>query len=205
MSTGHYHFWGDDGDDGSRRDDLVQDYVALPNDGKRYEIHDGELCVMPAPTLLHQILLFGVAKVLDAHVRLRNLGLVMVAPLDVILSDRPTKTTILQPDIVYLDSARLEAAHMRGVEGPPTLVVEVLSPSSAVVDRTRKRELYAHYGVPYLWFVDPDTRELEAHVLEAREYRLARRASGTEPVDLPPFTDLALVPFSLWPQFSIRP
>jgi Uma2 family endonuclease len=182
-----------------------RDYVALPNDGKRYEIHDGELFEMAAPTLLHQILLGNLFRVLDAHVTPRRLGLVIVSPLDVILSDRPTETTILQPDIVYLDLARLEAAHMRGVEGPPTLVVEIFSPSTAVIDRTRKRGLYARYGVPYLWFVDPDTREIEAHVLDTGAYRLARRVSGTEPVDLPPFTDLGLVPSSLWPAFPIRP
>ena len=182
-----------------------QDYVALPDDGKRYEIHDGELFEMAAPTSLHQILLGNLFRVLDAHVTARGLGLVIVAPLDVILSDRPTETTILQPDVVYLDNNRLEALRMRGVEGPPTLAVEVLSPSTAVIDRTRKRELYARYRVPYLWFVDPDTRELEAHVLDAGAYRLARRVSGTEPVDLPPFTDLRLVPSALWPAFSIRP
>src|ERR1700704_4256329 len=99
-----------------------QDYVALPDDGKRYEIHDGELCEMAAPTLLHQILLGNLFRVLDAHVTARRLGLVIVSPLDVILSDRPTETTILQPDIVYLDNQRMEAAHMRGIEGPPTLV-----------------------------------------------------------------------------------
>ena len=182
-----------------------QDYVALPHDGKRYEIHDGELCEMAAPTLLHQILLFNLAKALDAHVSARGLGLVMVAALDVILSDRPTETTILQPDVVYLDNQRMEAAHMRGIEGPPTLVIEIFSPSTAVIDRTRKRDLYARYGVPYLWFVDPDTREIEAHGLDAGTYRLARRVSGAEPVDLPPFTDLNLVPSSLWPEFPIRP
>jgi Uma2 family endonuclease len=182
-----------------------RDYAALPDDGKRYEIHDGELFEMAAPTLLHQILLLNLATALDAHVRARRLGLVIVSPLDVILSDRPTETTILQPDIVYLDNQRMEAAHMRGVEGPPTLVIEIFSPSTAIIDRTRKRELYARYGVPYLWFVDPDARELEAHVLDAGIYHLARRVSGTEPVDLPPFTDLGLVPSALWPLFPIRP
>ena len=181
-----------------------QDYVALPNDGKRYEIHDGELFEMAAPTSLHQILLLNLAMTLETHVRARGLGLVMVAALDVILSDRPTETTILQPDVVYLDTHRLEALRMRGVEGPPTLAVEILSPSTAVIDRTRKRDLYARYGVPYLWFVDPNTREIEAHVLDAGAYRLARRVSGTAPVDLPPFTGLDLVPSSLWPQFPIR-
>ena len=182
-----------------------QDYAALPDDGKRYEIHDGELSAMPAPTVLHQIVLLDLATFLSAHVTARNLGLVMVAPLDVILIDTPSETTILQPDIVYLDHGRLEALRMRGVEGAPTLVVEILLPSTAVTDRTRKRELYARYGVPYLWFVDPGTRELSAHVLNSGEYRLVVRVSGTEPVDLPPFTDLGLVPSSLWPQFPIRP
>ena len=86
-----------------------QDYAALPDDGKRYEIHDGELSVMTAPTSLHQIALFKLAKVLDDHVTARNIGLVMVSPLDVILIDTPSETTILQPDVVYLDHGRLEA------------------------------------------------------------------------------------------------
>ena len=182
-----------------------QDYAALPDDGKRYEIHDGELSVMTAPTALHQIVSANLFEVLCAHVKARRLGLVLYAPLDVILSDRPSETTILQPDIVYLDNDRLDALHLRGVEGPPTLAVEIFSPSTAVTDRTRKRELYARYGVPYLWFVDPDPRELAAHVLESGEYRLVARVSGTEPVHLPPFTDLGLVPSSLWPQFPIPP
>ena len=182
-----------------------EDYAALPDDGKRYEIHDGELRLMPAPTLLHQIILGRLFRTLDDHVTARGLGLVVVAPLDVLLSDRPGETTILQPDLVYLDNRRLDAAHMRGIEGPPTLAVEILSPSTATTDRGRKRALYARYGVPYLWFVDPDSRELAAHVLNSGEYRLAARVAGSKPVDLPPFTDLGLVPSSLWPQFPLRP
>ena len=82
-----------------------RDYAALPDDGKRYEIHDGELWEMAAPTTLHQILLGRLFRVLDDHVTARALGLIMIAPLDVILSDRPTETTILQPDVVYIDNA----------------------------------------------------------------------------------------------------
>jgi Uma2 family endonuclease len=142
-----------------------QDYAALPDDGKRYEIHDGELSLMAAPSPLR---------------------------------DRPDETTILQPDVLFLDRERLNAIRERAIEGPPTLVVEILSPSTALTDRTRKRELYARYGVPYLWFVDSDTREITAHVLDSGEYRLAARASEAQPVDLPPFVDLGLVPSSLW-------
>ena len=175
-----------------------QDYAALPDDGRRYEVHDGELFLMAAPTPLHQIVLLNLATFLDAYVKARNLGRIMVAPLDVILSDRPDHTTILQPDILFLDRERLRAISQRAIEGPPTLAVEILSPSTGVTDRTRKRELYARYGVPYFWLVDLDARDIEAHVIHSGEYALAARVSGTQPVDLPPFVDLGLVPSSLW-------
>src|ERR1700693_2556454 len=100
-----------------------RDYAALPEDGKRYEIHDGELSVTPAPTSDHQIVSANLFMILAAHVKARNLGLVLYAPLDVILA----ATAIVQPDLVYLDRGRLGALRRRGVEGPPTLVVEILS------------------------------------------------------------------------------
>jgi Uma2 family endonuclease len=176
-----------------------QHYAALPDDGKRYEVHDGELWQMPAPTLHHQIVLANLADALRAHVKQRALGVVLFAPLDVILSDRPDETTILQPDLVYVAHARREALQTRGIEGPPTLAVEILSTSTATIDRTRKRALYARYGVPYLWLVDPEARLIEAHVLRDAQYALAACVSGTEPCDLPPFVSLGLVPASLWP------
>ena len=133
-----------------------RDYEALPNDGKRYEIHDGALSVTPAPTSRHQIVLGNLSDVLRAHVKARALGLVLFAPLDVILAD----TTIVQPDIVYLESSRRSALVERGVEGPPTLAVEV-------------------------------------HVLHGKAYGLVMQASGSEPVDVPPFAGLELVPAEL--------
>ena len=172
-----------------------QDYAALPDDGKRYEVHDGELFEMSAPTPQHQMVSANLFTVLNAYVRVRNLGLVLYAPLDVILVD----TTVLQPDLVYLETGRLAAVSRRGVEGPPTLVVEILSPSTGTTDRTTKRGLYARYSVPYFWLVDPEGRVIESYVLRGGEYAVAVRASGTSPVDLPPFTDLGLVPSSLWP------
>ena len=175
-----------------------RDYAALPDDGKRYEIHDGELIEMSAPTPWHQIVLLNLATALDAHVRARTLGRVLVAPLDVILSDRPGETTILQPDIIFLDRTRLGLISQRAIEGPPTLAVEILSPSTAMIDRTRKRQLYARYRVPNYWLVDVDARDIEACVLRSGEYVLAARVSGAEPVDLSPFVGLGLVPASLW-------
>ena len=171
------------------------DYAALPDDGRRYEIHDGELSVTPAPSPQHQICAANLFRILDSHVRSHGLGLVLFAPLDVILSD----TSIVQPDLVYLASGGLGAVSRRGIEGPPTLAVEILSPSTTAIDRATKHDLYARHGVPFFWLVDPEARLIEAYRLEGERYTLALRASGAAPVDPPPFPGLALVPTSLWP------
>jgi Uma2 family endonuclease len=134
-------------------------------------------------------------RILDAYVKARGIGEVLYAPLDVILSD----TSIVQPDIVYLENTRLGAISARGVEGPPTLVVEIISPSTTLIDRGAKHQLYARHAVPYFWLVDPEERAVEAFVLGPEGYSLVTRASGTEPVSPPPFPDLALIPASLWP------
>jgi Uma2 family endonuclease len=180
-----------------------EDYAAMPDDGKRYEIHDGELCELTGPNGRHQMVSANLNDVLRAHVKARHLGVVLYAPFDVILSARPTETTVLQPDLIYIDPSRQSALKMRGVNGAPTLVVEIFSPNTINIDRGRKRQLYARYGVPYLWFVDPIARYVEALVLTAADYSVAARVSGERPVDLPPFTDLGLVPDLLWPDESL--
>jgi len=172
-----------------------KDYEALPADGCRYEVHEGELSVTPAPSPRHQQVARNLLVVLNDHVRRRELGEVLCAPIDCILSD----ITIVQPDIVYLEPGRLPAISQRGIEGPPTLVVEILSPSSAQIDRGAKFQLYARHGVPYYWIVDPDSRAVEAYTLTRRAYELTARGAGTEVVSLPPFPDLTLVLASLWP------
>jgi Uma2 family endonuclease len=176
-----------------------RDYEALPNDGRRYEIHDGELCVTPAQSLEHQIILTNLLRVLLRHVPDTAPGLIPPGPTDVILADRPDETTIVQPDILYIGPDRMTVTSRRGLEAAPTLAVEILSPSTRTTDRVIKRRLYARYGTPYLWLVDPEGRIVEAFVLDGDRYVLVVSAAGAEPVDLPPFTGLALVSDPLWP------
>ena len=172
-----------------------EDYAALPDDGRRYEIHDGELSVTPSPGTSHQRVSRNLNEILGAHGRTRGLGEVLYAPLDVIL----TNTTIVQPDLIFVAPAHASRVSRRGIEGAPTLAVEILSPSTTMIDRSTKLPLYARYGVPYYWIVDPDARALEAYELADGAYQLVTRAAGDAPISLPPFPDLALVPDSLWP------
>jgi Uma2 family endonuclease len=171
------------------------DYARIPNDGRRYELHAGELSVTPAPSPRHQEVTLNLAVLLRAHVRGRALGRVFVSPIDCILGD----TSVVQPDIVFVEADRLDAISGRGIEGAPTLVVEVLSPSTAPIDRAVKLQLYARHGVPHYWIVDAESRTIEAHVLITGAYALEARLEGPRPAPLPPFADLALDPASIWP------
>ncbi|MGH7356364.1 MAG: Uma2 family endonuclease [Candidatus Rokuibacteriota bacterium] len=165
-----------------------QDYAALPNDGRRYELHEGELSVTPAPGTRHQRAVGELFALLREHVRARGLGEVFVSPVDCILSD----TTVVEPDLVYLDPTRAGLVSDRGIEGPPTLAVEVLSPSTARTDRSTKLQLYAKHRVPFYWIVDPDGPGIEAYVLTGDAFGLAARLGRGESGALQPFPDLTL-------------
>lgn len=171
-----------------------RDYEALPADGRRYELHDGELSVTAAPGLPHQRLVGRLYALLQRHVEAHGLGEVFVSPVDCILSD----TTIVQPDVVFLGAGRSSLASARGIEGAPTLAVEIISPSTARIDRSTKLQLYARHRVPYYWIVDPETRSIEAYSLSEGDVRLAGRLAADDRGSLPPFPELAIVVAALW-------
>jgi Uma2 family endonuclease len=98
-----------------------------------------------------------------------------------------------------LDQSRLSLVTDRGIEGPPTLVIEILSPSTAQIDRSVKSQLYARYGVAYYWIVDPDTSTIDAYRPTGDAYELTGRLEGPRPIALEPFADLALMPARIWP------
>ncbi len=170
------------------------DLVAMPADGKRYELHEGEVYMTAAPRPRHQQVVANLHLILAAHVRGLGLGEVFLSPIDVILS----AVTVVEPDLVYLEAARLGSVSERGIEGPPTLAIEVVSPTTAAADRGVKRQLSAKYGVPHYWIVDPDARLVETYSLAGPAYEPGPCLDGPTPVVLPPFPDLPLDPASVW-------
>lgn len=172
-----------------------EDYAALPHDGKRYELHEGELWTMSSPSVRHQLIIGNLYAILRAHVLATGRGQVLLSPLDCILSN----ITVVEPDLVYVDETRRRLVSERAVEGAPTLAVEIVSPWSRHIDRGVKMRLYAKYAVDWYWIVDGDTRTIEAHRLEGEGFRLDTRLEGTTPRALPPFTDLPLDPAAVWP------
>jgi len=172
-----------------------EDYCQLPNDGRRYEILAGEIAVTPAPSPRHQELLLNLARLLDEHVRSRSLGKVYVAPIDVILA----QTSVVQPDLVFVGSERLFLVSNRGIEGPPDLAVEVLSPTTEAQDRGTKLQLYARYGIPHCWLIDPDSRGFQVYELAGTAYRLVADLTGAAEFAPARFPGLTLPLNSLWP------
>ena len=165
-----------------------RDYDALPADGRRYELHDGELLVTAAPSVSHQRVVGRLFALLRQHVETHALGEVFVSPLDCILSE----TTVVQPDLIFLDSARSSLTTARGIEGPPTLAVEIVSRSTAQVDRGAKLQLYARHGIAHYWIVDPAMPSIEAYTLTEGVFQMAARLGGTDRGPLPPFPSLTI-------------
>ena len=140
------------------------DYLDFPDDGKRYEIVDGEVFVTPAPNIRPQDIVGWLFVRLYEHVQRHGGGRVFVAPVDAVLSP----TDVVQPDIVFVADADSDRITPANLQGPPTLAVEVLSDPRH--DRVRKRRLYAQFGVAEYWIVDPDGERVEVHRLEGQQY-----------------------------------
>ncbi len=122
---------------------------ALPDDGNRHEVIDGELFVSPAPSLLHQRALGLLHFSLLPYAR--SLGLeLLFAPFAIQFSLR----TEVQPDLVAFRLNDDGSAPDFVEPGRLTLAVEVLSPSTARVDHYRKRPLFQTYRVHEYWIVD---------------------------------------------------
>ena len=131
------------------------DYLKTSDD-ERYELLNGELVMPPAPLTGHQIVSMALASRLYLYVNEREMGTVVAAPTDVVLSD----TDVVQPDVLFVSSQRSQILTRENVRGAPDLVVEILSPATAERDRTLKLDLYAQHGVKEYWIVDPDARTI---------------------------------------------
>lgn len=158
-----------------------EDYLEIPNDGRRYEIIDGELYVNPAPAEKHQTAVVNITGLLWTYMRVHHTGRVYVSPFDVILSD----ADVVQPDVLWSAEEHAGRRSQRGIEGPPDLVVEVLSPSPIKLDEKIKRTRYEFFGVPEYWIVDPEAERIRVFRLRGRSLALVAELSGDDALTSP--------------------
>ena len=169
-----------------------EDYKTLPESmDKRYELLDGDIIMVPAPTTIHQRVSRNIGFLLIQHVREYTLGEVFYAPVDVVLgigSDRE----VVQPDVVFVSKERHRIIVEEEIQGAPDLVVEVLSPGTEARDQGYKKRLYARYGVNEFWIVDPKAKTLEVYIPKKAGYQLAGRYKSEDYLKSNLFSELRL-------------
>ena len=157
---------------GGSRPFTVEDLERMPDDGRRYELLDGGLLVSPAPSTKHQKIVVRLASSLD-QVCPDDLH-VLAAPFAV----QPSKDIELQPDVLV---ARDEDLTDKLLPVAPMLAVEVLSPSTALVDINLKKAAYQRMGVPSYWIIDPLEPRLTVFELdEAGSYFQVAEVKGED-------------------------
>ena len=130
---------------------------ALPDDGNRYEVVDGQLLVTPSPSYAHQRAVGALLLELMLHARAHGVGDALAAPADIELDTHG----MVQPDVFVQGLVNGRPAMGWNAGAPLLLVVEVLSPGTAQADRTTKRRRFQRAGIPEYWIVDTDARVVE--------------------------------------------
>ncbi len=172
------------------------DYMRMPDDGKRYEILDGELIELTSPNRQHQQILGRLFRVLSEYVENNVLGEVYIGPFDVRLS----LINVIQPDVLFISTNNLRILdNDLNVQGAPDLCVEILSPSTRRRDLAQKRDIYARFGVREYWLVDPDAERVTVLTLDAGRYVPWGEANGDAGVPSLVLPDLPVVAASLFP------
>jgi Uma2 family endonuclease len=154
------------------------DYLRLPDDGRRHEVIRGNLYVSPAPDFVHQYIVSRLCWLLTSFVIENDLGLILVAPFDVLLPQRIADP--IQPDVLFFKKGNEPQLGDKNFSGVPDLVVEVLSPGTRRLDESIKLAAYRDAGVPEVWFADPKPRILRVFRLDesSRTYPEMRRGPG---------------------------
>lgn len=154
-----------------------EDLFSLPDDGRRYEIIEGELYEMPAPSVDHAITIMNLILLLAPAVQALG-GRVLTVPLDVFFEG----ANPVQPDLVVMLPGWSGMLAQRGPQGAPDLLIEILSPSNRGHDLLTKRALYARAGLREYWIVDPAGQSVEVLTLDRDAFHTVQTASGDDAV-----------------------
>lgn len=137
-----------------------EDYLKI-DDGKQYELIEGELIKVPAPNDKHQNISLNLCLIQATYVRNNKLGVVRDAPLDVILD----KNNVVQPDLIFISKDRYSIINENGgISGPPDLAIEIISKGSKYADTYKKKDLYEKFGIKEYWLVDPFSESVQVLV-----------------------------------------
>ena len=161
----------------------VEDLDALPDDGNRYELFEGELFVSRAPGLTHQRVIGNVYAVVRFYLDDNPVGEIVLTP--GVIFDFYNAAI---PDALFISNERREEVITgERVTAAPDLMIEIVSPGkeNARRDRVVKRQAYAKYGVKEYWVIDPESRSLEIYRLRGDVLELVETLTGVDEVTSP--------------------
>jgi Uma2 family endonuclease len=173
------------------------DYAALPDDGNRYEIIDGVLYMAPAPIPIHEHIIALIIARLVVALDDTGLGQVFASP------DVHVGSSVLRPDVVVVLTEHAGVIAQKNLIGPPDLVIEVASPSTAAYDRDAlfgKRGAYARAGIPEYWLVDPQQYTIEVLALADDAYLSLGVFQGDDQIQSQIVTKAVLIVRSCFPR-----
>ncbi len=170
------------------------DLLSAPEDGKRYEIFEGELIVSTSPGEKHQRIVINLVGIFLPYVKSQNPGRIYTAPFDVYFDDE----TVVEPDIIFISKDRNVIIEEKRINGAPDLIVEILSSGTEARDRGFKFRRYEKEGVKEYWIVDPENRTIEIYTLKKSRYELVKKFEGADIVISPLFKGLEFNIKEVW-------
>ena len=167
-----------------------QDYLQLPDEpGYRYEVLEGILVKDPSPNVMHQRVSRRLLRILEDYFwSVDPHGEVFNAPLDTTFGE----INVVQPDLFYVSGEQKTIIREARIDGSPTLIVEILSPSSRRKDRLQKMRIYQRAQVQHYWIVDPEEKTLECFTLREGKYAVVANGMDEDEVEHPDFVGLTI-------------
>jgi Uma2 family endonuclease len=143
---------------------LADDFLLIPEDGRRHELIDGNHYLHASPDTKHQRISMRLIVTIGTYLREHPLGQLYFALLDVVLSPHD----VVEPDLIYIGNERREIITDKNIQGAPDLIIEIVSDSTRHYDQVIKHALYDRASVGEYWLID-----------SVRDYvRVFRRGGG---------------------------
>lgn len=141
-------------------------FKTLP-EGTRCQLIDDHIIMSPSPVWKHQDIVGIIYTTIRSYLSTNPIGKVL-GDVDIYINEK----NVYRPDIFFIADEQMDILGDDGyVHGAPHLVIEVLSPGTSKYDKTKKKEVYAAYGVKEYWLIDPQTLQCTGFVNEGTSFK----------------------------------
>jgi Uma2 family endonuclease len=134
-----------------------EQFCDLLHEDQKADLIKGVMYMQSPPSIPHELIFGFLFHLLGIYVRHKKLGVVLGSKSAARLGEYDGP----EPDIMFITKERQHLVHHAYVDGAPDLIVEIISPSTAHIDRGQKKKQYAEFGVREYWMLDPNRQVAE--------------------------------------------